>query len=219
MGIQERKEREKEQRRNEIIKAAEQVFFTKGIENASMDEVAEKAELSKGTLYLYFKNKEALHFAICTRGLTILKSKFEKVIDPSKTMLENLIAIGFAFVSFSRENNDYFKVMSHFENKEYEFNEEDHIHSEKDDVMIFLVKMIEQGITEGTFQPDIDPHVIAHVLWAQTTGVLQLMAAKKFHIDDNDFSEDDIIMAHFEVVANGISWGNQKPDIKKYFKK
>ena len=40
MGIAERKEREKEQRRNNIIDAAESVFFSKGIENATMDEIA-----------------------------------------------------------------------------------------------------------------------------------------------------------------------------------
>ena len=60
MGIAERKEREKEHRRNTILDAAEEVFFSKGINLATMDEVAERAELSKGTLYLYFKNKEEL---------------------------------------------------------------------------------------------------------------------------------------------------------------
>jgi TetR/AcrR family transcriptional regulator len=50
MGITERKEREKEQRRNAIIDAAEKIFFTKGMDNSTMDDVAEEAELSKGTL-------------------------------------------------------------------------------------------------------------------------------------------------------------------------
>ena len=52
MGIAERREREREQRRNTILDAAETVFFSKGINLATMDEVAEEAELSKGTLYL-----------------------------------------------------------------------------------------------------------------------------------------------------------------------
>ena len=51
-----RKEREKEQRRNEIVDAAEKLFFEKGYEGVSMDDVARDAELAKGTLYLYFKN-------------------------------------------------------------------------------------------------------------------------------------------------------------------
>ena len=49
MGVAERKEREKEQRRKGILDAAEKVFFKHGVENATMDNVAEEAELSKAT--------------------------------------------------------------------------------------------------------------------------------------------------------------------------
>ena len=61
MGITERKEREKLQRREDILNAAERVFFSKGHKNSTMDDVAEEAELSKGTLYLYFKSKEGFY--------------------------------------------------------------------------------------------------------------------------------------------------------------
>ncbi len=61
MGILERKEKEKQQRRDDILGAAKEVFFSKGLMSATMDEIAEKAELSKGTLYLYFASKEELY--------------------------------------------------------------------------------------------------------------------------------------------------------------
>lgn len=56
MGTTERKKREKERRRNTIIDAAEKVIFSKGLDQSTMTEIAQEAELSKGTLYLYFKN-------------------------------------------------------------------------------------------------------------------------------------------------------------------
>ena len=58
MGIQERKEREKERRRQQIMVAAKRVFSNKGFNKATMEDIAQEAELSPGTLYLYFKNKE-----------------------------------------------------------------------------------------------------------------------------------------------------------------
>ena len=73
MGIAERKEREKQQRREEIMQAAEEVFFSKGFEKSTMDDVAEKAELSKGTLYLYFKSKEDLHMAVARKAINLLR--------------------------------------------------------------------------------------------------------------------------------------------------
>ena len=60
MGIQERKEREKERRRQQIMVAAKRVFSEKGFNKATMEDIAQEAELSPGTLYLYFKNKDAL---------------------------------------------------------------------------------------------------------------------------------------------------------------
>ncbi|MBN2520147.1 MAG: TetR/AcrR family transcriptional regulator [Bacteroidales bacterium] len=218
MGIHERKEREKLQRRNEIIDAAEKVFFTKGIENATMDEVAEEAELSKGTLYLYFNNKEDLHFAICMRGLVMLKEKFEQAISKNNTVLHNLVQIGLTFVKFSKEHSDYFKVMSHFEGKNPDEREHRYQHTEKDNVMDVMVKLIEQGKKDGSIRNDINPNIIAHILWAQTTGVLQLMAVKKFHLEMFDISEEDIIKSHFEIVANGIRPGAEPLDLIQYFK-
>ncbi|NIR14250.1 MAG: helix-turn-helix transcriptional regulator [Desulfobacterales bacterium] len=60
MGIEERKEREKQMRRRQIIDAAEKVFAEKGFSGATIENIAEQAELSPATLYLYFKNKDGI---------------------------------------------------------------------------------------------------------------------------------------------------------------
>lgn len=72
MGIHERKEREKEQRKEEILDAAQRIFFEKGLLAATMDEIAEAAELSKGTLYLYYSSKEDIYLAVMMRGMKTL---------------------------------------------------------------------------------------------------------------------------------------------------
>ena len=69
MGTLDRRKREKDKRRNRIIGAAEKVLFAKGYQAATMDDVATEAELGKGTLYLYFKNKEELIIALLVRLL------------------------------------------------------------------------------------------------------------------------------------------------------
>ncbi|MFC1485941.1 TetR/AcrR family transcriptional regulator, partial [Candidatus Latescibacterota bacterium] len=55
-----RREREKAQHRREIMEAAISVFAEKGFFAATLEEIAQKAEFSKGALYLYFQNKEDL---------------------------------------------------------------------------------------------------------------------------------------------------------------
>ena len=110
MGIAERKEREKQQRKNDIIDAAERIFFTRGFAGSTMDEVAEEAELSKGTLYLYFKSRDDLQFAIFMRGSDILMKMMNKELAGDGDGYNNLLALAGSFVRFSREYPDYFNL-------------------------------------------------------------------------------------------------------------
>ena len=56
--------KEKNIRLGEIQKAAREVFFDKGFANTTMEEITKKANVSKGTIYLYFKNKDELYVSL-----------------------------------------------------------------------------------------------------------------------------------------------------------
>lgn len=90
VGIQERKEREKEHRKEEIVDAAQKVFFEKGLHVATVDEIAEAAELSKGTIYVYYKSKEDLYLAVVMRGMQILHDMIERVIESEHNVVKAL---------------------------------------------------------------------------------------------------------------------------------
>lgn len=64
MALSDRRKRERERRRALIIQSAAQEFASRGVEGASMDAIARRAELGKATLYYYFATKEALHAAV-----------------------------------------------------------------------------------------------------------------------------------------------------------
>ncbi len=81
MSASSRKEREKELRRSQILEAAEEVFRRKGYQATTMDEVAEEAEFSKGTLYLYFGSKFALFSELSNRVLTVVREEFQNISD------------------------------------------------------------------------------------------------------------------------------------------
>jgi len=77
MGIQERKEREKERRRQQIMVAAKRIFSDKGFGRATMEDIANEAELSPGTLYLYFRSKDELCVSLSLRVLEYLLIRME----------------------------------------------------------------------------------------------------------------------------------------------
>ena len=71
MGLKERRRREKEERRMQILDAARKLLFTKGINATSINQIAKLAELGVGTIYFYYRNKEELFAALQEEGLEI----------------------------------------------------------------------------------------------------------------------------------------------------
>lgn len=208
MGIIERKEREKERRRQEIIDAAERVFFRNGFENASMDQVAEEAELAKGTIYLYFKSREDLHWAIAERGMQILKGMLAERILPENRGAENLGAIGRCFIEFARKYQDYFLSILFFEGRSLEkLNLEPgtirKTFFEGSPIML-LQQAVEQGMTDGSIRSDLSASALTHILWAQTLGVLQVIHNKKEVFDLYGIGREDLLMSHIEILKSGI---------------
>jgi TetR/AcrR family transcriptional regulator len=186
MGITERKEREKEQRRQVIIDAAEKVIFSKGYAVSTMDDVAEAAELSKGTIYLYYKTKEELYYAITLRGLKILTTLFQRAFEEGKNGLEKTFSIGRAFLRFSTDHPNYFNALGFYEMHEPDCSDADSFICKCDDAgfesLNIFIQAIKIGTVDGSIRPDLDPVKTALLLWGQTAGIIQLVSKKGDHL-------------------------------------
>jgi AcrR family transcriptional regulator len=210
VGIAERKEREKEQRKNDIVDAAERIFFKKGHEEATMDDVAEEAELSKGTLYLYFKNKEDLYLAIHLRGNRILYSIFESAVKNETLGIEKTRAIGKAYVEFFNKYPDYFNAMLYFESREIDFEDQNSVAAEclveGKATLQLLIESIITGIKDGSIRSNIDPIKTAINLWGQTTGILQIASLKEKMVLMKNFniSAQDVIDYCFDLIYHSL---------------
>jgi len=181
MGVAERRLREKERRRNEIIDAAEEVFFSKGLEAAKMDEIAEVAELSKGLLYFYFKSKDDLHAAIALRAMHILRQSFQKVMRTPDTGIDKVTAIGRAYIDFALEYPNYCAAMSHQSAREPSEDPASYAalcDAEGDNVLLLVADALRAGIQDGTIRSDLDPNYTAIILWGQTHGLVQVATLK-----------------------------------------
>lgn len=179
MGTAERKEREKVHRKDEILNAAEKVFFEKGLALATMDEIAEQAELSKGTLYLYYKSKEDLYMAIICRGHQILLKMFAEAAATGEPTIKLFQNIGQAYFAFYKRHHDYFRMFS--------FSENTQLHSQVSEEMrkvcaesgqcigAVVQEVIQRGIEDGTFRPEVNPVEMSVIFWANSRGVMELI--------------------------------------------
>ncbi len=208
MGIAERKERERLQRRNEILEAAEKVFFSRGIEKATMDDVAEEAELSKGTLYLYFKSKEDLHMSVAIKAIYLLATITREIQDLKQNAIEKLIRMGRACIEFAGSHPDHMRAIITLEGFEME-----HIsYSMKqmqemiyqDSPVGMVIQIVKQGIGEGSIRADIPAELIGHTLWMQMISVIQFVTRKKVLFDMLDLTPGEVYESHFKLVLSGI---------------
>ncbi|MBN1482632.1 TetR/AcrR family transcriptional regulator [candidate division KSB1 bacterium] len=210
MGIKERRDREKVQRQNDILDAAEKVFFEKGYNAATMDDVAEEAELSKGTLYLYFKNREELYFGLTHRALLNLRDRFQKVLDGDGTGLEKVTKIGRAFHAYSQEEPDYYKTIAQFEMAQLGATSEGQeveqkCHQAGKGVMEQVAAAIIQGIEDGSIRKDVHPLKTAFLLQGLSNGVIQLMAREGKHVDAfEDFEMDDLMDEFIQMMIRAL---------------
>ena len=113
--IADRRQEEKDRRRNEIIDAAEALYREAGWDEVTMDSVARNARLSRALVYVYFKDKRELHFAIVERAMEVLRTRFEEASSRARTGIDQIEGIGRAYMAFGLEYPHYFDACARLE--------------------------------------------------------------------------------------------------------
>lgn len=177
MGVEERRQRERAARRKQILQAAREVFMQKGFGSATMDEIAQRAELGKGTLYSYFKSKEELYVAVLNEGLEVFLRRIEETLKLPLGPEEMIKRLGDVYYQYYLDHKDYFRVFFFLEHGDV-FKDlpreliQDNIERGVQCLRLFA-EVVEQGIREGIFAP-VDPWKAAVAFWGATNGILFL---------------------------------------------
>ena len=207
MGIQERKEREKERRRQQIMVAAKRVFVGKGFGGATMEDIAREAELSAGTLYLYFKNKNELYASLTLRVLQYLNIRLEHLSNDKEKDLRGKIAnIKNALLDVYEFDPLILRNLFHLQSSEVlkqlspELIEEIKIIGGK--ALEKLAMIFQQGIQKGICIQH-QPTAVADVVWALFSGVV-LWETSKSTIDEQINYLKPTLETAFEIFENGI---------------
>ncbi|RBQ28943.1 TetR/AcrR family transcriptional regulator [Aliarcobacter vitoriensis] len=95
-----------QEKRNAIIKAAIEEFYTRGYEASSMDTISKEANVSKATVYNHFKNKEDLFLALAHILLEKLEKSFQYEYDNNKTIEFQLKEIAYKELEFLNDNEN-----------------------------------------------------------------------------------------------------------------
>lgn len=110
MGIIERKEREREEMRKLILDAARKLFLENGFEKVSIRNIADEIEYSPATIYLYYKDKNELFFALHQTAFTKLIEEFAPIAQLEQP-IDQLTEMGRLYLQFAFENPELYDLM------------------------------------------------------------------------------------------------------------
>jgi TetR/AcrR family transcriptional regulator len=174
-----RRLKEKEDRKERILAAAREVFFDVGIRRATMDAIAARAEVAKGTVYLYFETKETILAYLLLEGLDTLNNYLALAFDEAiqrggEARLRRLAA---AYYEFYQQEPDYFRLMMAFDRGQFQESVSAELY---ESILLrslrglrWVVNATQQAMDEGEFTAG-DARQLTSMLWAALNGVLVL---------------------------------------------
>jgi AcrR family transcriptional regulator len=174
MSIEDRKKREKQSRIKQIKKSAGYIFEKKGFEAAKMDDIAERADISKATIYKYFKSKDDLFYEMMQEHLTKLNKDLIEICarkeEPEKT-IELIVEKTF---KFSKEHSDIYNLVTELKaseiNRLFSADKVRHLKVVMASNLKQLEIAIRNGIEKGIFR-GIEPMVCAIIIWNMIMGI------------------------------------------------
>lgn len=178
MSSEERRKKEKENRKNSILKAARKLFFERGFKSVTVDLIAAKAEVSKGSIYLYFDSKEEIYTQILISANIERHKEVENYARREGKASELLLMFARNYVDFFLDNNELFRILMTFMLQADNMNlTEDQntqlIHTTNENIRT-VSEILQKGVDEGEFVPNIDIRHVQNGIWGMLNGVISL---------------------------------------------
>ena len=157
--------------RERIVQSAIECFSKNGFDKTRMDDIAQTADLSKGTVYLYFKSKEDLFYAICENNLKVIKEQLSKIFATTK---ENLLSDAEQFydnlqkLEKKREEKVFFEIVAESSRNT---NLQRILYEQRIKIFNVVKEYLDLQVQKGFFRKDVDTEAIAPGLVALYDGL------------------------------------------------
>jgi TetR/AcrR family transcriptional regulator len=182
MGVIERRKREREIRRELAIDAAMAIYDEEGYHAITMEKIAERAELSRAALYLYFKSKEEILISAIVAHADYFAGLLEEVYDSRESIKEELLEkLWECFKKFYEKDPVAFTAWQYFHQSEMIGNLSpelaDILHEVGSRVVFLQHQIVTYAVKEKVFI-ECDPRALSEVIWSLFLGIAYLERSK-----------------------------------------
>ena len=203
MGVTERKAREKQELRQQVLDAARELFVREGYENVSMRKIADKIEYSPATIYTYFQDKGEILDCLCEE--TFLKLHLEKlaaahhIVDPLQALKKGMET----YIRFGLEHPDHYVVTFILKDAPYEKTGSRETRKGKAGQQCFgdMRSIVRRCMEQGKIK-NADLEETSQALWAGIHGLTALLITQPGF----PFAERDrLIKRTIDILVRGVS--------------
>ena len=182
-----------------------------------MDLIAKDVELSKATLYLYFKNKQSLYFAIVIKGMVILRDAFKKAVENENTGIGKVLGITQAYFNYMQDYSNYYhlnlsarsprfaKMLHKDEDENTKIENAKEYLGLLEELLSLLMDAVSLGIKDSTIRKELDPLQTVMFLGAAIEATVHVSPEYQLLLEMYDMTVEEYLQHSIDVLLRGIA--------------
>ena len=178
MGLLERRDKEKDSRKNLILKSARTLFFEKGFNNVTVEEIAKSSELGKGSIYLCFNSKEEIYAQILLNDIENFNQQVSVLFNKQKIAADLLVEFSYIYVDFFLNDPELFRILMAFMLQPAKMNLSEKINSQiltaNARSIDSIGKILQLGVASKEFSSNINLKQNQNTIWGLLNGIISL---------------------------------------------
>jgi len=178
LSLEEKRKKEKENRKNTILKAARKLFFERGFKSVTVDDIASKSEVSKGSIYLCFESKEEIYAQILIADNQALYKRVVNFSSTAATASQLLLEYSRIYVNFFLDDTELFRILMTFMMQTGQMNLTEKQNAElilsTNQNINIISEIIQKGVASGEFSPIDNIWRMQNAIWGMLNGIISL---------------------------------------------
>lgn len=178
MGLQDRRGKEKDSRKKLILKSARALFFKKGFNKVTVDEIAKISELGKGSIYLYFNSKEEIYAQILLNDIDTFYQRVLVLFDRKSSASDLLFEFSCIYVDFFLNEGELFRILMTYMLHPAQMNLSRELNSEiltaNARSIDVIGEILQRGVESKEFSADINLRQNQNAIWGLLNGIISL---------------------------------------------
>lgn len=202
MGIQERREREREARRRALLEATRSLVRERGFNGATTKQIAERCELSEATLFWYFRSKDEILVSLLFEGIEFMMRGIGEIRTSDDSSHAKLSRLWAFFSEVRTEHPEYFQLFAYLAHPQSTLSVTDEVKAEiarrSGDNFRLVAELLQETLGVDHARP------IADLIWGSFVGLI-ILRDSRLNLGAKPHPNEQELDSAFDLLMSGVA--------------